>query len=172
MEVIKMDCPNCGAHLKRQQGEYFAKCPYCDSEIAFDSLQAEATVDTYRQQVNTFETMEAGRSRIRLEQKQWNRLKYLLIAACGILNFAGFTMVGYCDLKETESLMGPGVCALLLASAIFLAAPICLTLTVPDRDILTGEKKPGIRIKTIIQMYLILFGVMILSIVLAALFFV
>ena len=42
MNIVSIECPNCGGRIDRDKSEYFANCPFCGTEVCFDEIKGEA----------------------------------------------------------------------------------------------------------------------------------
>ena len=55
MDIVKIQCPNCGAPIERKQGAYFGKCPFCGVEIGFDEMKEEVQFGDMQNRINVLE---------------------------------------------------------------------------------------------------------------------
>ena len=118
-DMIEIQCPNCGGTVRRQPGEYFAVCPYCNSEVGFDELKEEAAVTGMRSR------LEALDRRFKNEQafKHMNakRKKAMWIF---LLIMTGMYMLGmiFAGIGEEDSAL-VGIGAVLIISGLFGILP-------------------------------------------------
>lgn len=94
MDIITLECPNCGAKVVRQKNEYFATCPYCGVEVCFDEIKGEAAkgqIDELKDSVEGYkkekEIIDEGRENL----KRWSRWRNILYASITGLVFFGFS---------------------------------------------------------------------------------
>ena len=96
MDIITLECPNCGAKVVRQKNEYFATCPYCGVEVCFDEIKGEAAkgqIDELKDSVEGYkkekEIIDEGRENL----KRWSRWRNILYASITCLVFFGFFFI-------------------------------------------------------------------------------
>ena len=127
MSMISMECPNCGASVKRKKNQYFANCPYCGVEVAFDEIREESKGDVRGQII------------------RWKRIRNICLSVIGVLCFCAFAFAG--AKSNGDILVGIGTVCMILAVTMIITAPIILGGKYPDYDILTDTMDRSAKIK-------------------------
>ena len=52
-DIVTITCPHCGGQVDRVDNAFFAKCPYCGIEVAFNEIKEEVQVGEYRERIDT-----------------------------------------------------------------------------------------------------------------------
>ena len=94
MDIVEIECPNCGAPVERKQGEYFVKCPFCGVEIGFDEMKEEVQFGEMQNRINILEKRDAVDMSHRRSLDRWLRSRNIMMAVMGIFSFLGFMLVG------------------------------------------------------------------------------
>ena len=165
MEVVSIECPNCGARIERKNNEYFAKCPYCGVEVAFDEIKEEAQIGELKDKVRTFEKTAGEDEEWRRKHRKWRTIRIVGLAVVGVFNFCGFSLVGSSDAfgYRFETMLGFGAifCMLSWITAIFL--PFFLGRRYPAYDFLTGEVDAAAGLKAGVKLAFLELGVLLFS---------
>ena len=162
MSIISIECPNCGANVNRKENEYFATCPFCGSEVAFNELKEEAVAGDYIDRINELEEEKDNDEKIRLKLRNWYKTRNGFFAFVGLFHCIGFGIVGAHLNDRDDTVVGLGVVFCMLSWICFLASPALLSATYPAYNVLTGKPEKGGRFK----MYFILAGIELALIVL------
>ena len=164
-EMIEIQCPNCGGTVKRKQNDYFAVCPYCNSEIGFNELKEEAAVTGMRSRLETLDRHFKNEQEFKTARRTWIKTTRIMLASATILFLFGFTMAGLGE--EDSAMLGFGVILLIFSLMIFLVGPILLAGSYTEFNDQTGtaENKGSGKL----LMWLRLMGISVLLIFFAAL---
>lgn len=126
MDIVEIECPNCGAPIERKQGEYFGKCPFCGVEIGFDEMKEEVQFGEMQNRINILEKRDAVDMSHRRSLDRWLRSRNIMMTVMGIFSFLGFMLVG--TKEDTSSsdkfITGIGVLCMLIAIAMLFVVPI------------------------------------------------
>lgn len=162
MSIISIECPNCGANVNRKENEYFATCPFCGSEVAFNELKEEAAAGDYIDRINELEEEKDNDEKIRLKLKNWYNMRNGLFAIVGLFHWIGFSIVGSHLNDRDDTVVGIGVIFCMISWICFLFSPALLAAIYPAYNVLTGKHETGGKFK----MYFVLAGIELALIVL------
>ena len=144
MNIVSIECPNCGGRIDRDKSEYFANCPFCGTEVCFDEIKGEAQsgqIDELKDRVEAFEKRERfdeeGRSRIRKWIK-WRNISYAAISGATFLGFF-FVGLGSGSHPENDIFIGIGAVIFISMMTLFFACPPALAAHYPDYDLINGK---------------------------------
>ncbi len=118
MDVIKIQCPNCGASVERKNNEYFGVCDYCGSEVCFDDIKSEAEVADLRGQVNTLDRRIGAENEYKQKLAAWEKKRNRMYIITGAMSFVGFLLAAL-SVTEDDAFIVLGV-TLLLGAVIGL----------------------------------------------------
>lgn len=163
MDVVSLECPNCGGRIERKGSEYFARCPFCDTEVAFDEIREEAQIDELKDRIGTYEQRASEDEAKRARLHKWIMIRNLLLAIIGVLNFCGFTLVGATDGfdNRSESILGIGSLLCFLSWLAAFAVPFFMGSAYPPYNVLTGETEPAGKVRAGLRVALIELAVLI-----------
>lgn len=156
MDVVSIECPNCGAKIERKPGEYFVTCKYCGGEVCFDEIKEEAQIGRLKSKLDVLEKKDKDEEAVRKSLQSWVKKRNITLGIMSFLQCFGFFLVG-CSGEDPadDGLVGLGSMCILAAIGMLIAAPIVLGALYPDYNILSGQKDSTARIK----MWLKLFGI-------------
>ena len=170
MDLVNLKCPNCGGRIERPDNEYFANCPYCGTEVAFDEIKEEASLERYRDRIDELERSSDAVKKGRIEIRKWMKLRNITLAVMSFCNFAAFSLVGYDLESKSDTRTGIGVIFFLLTWAcLFFALPI-LSYMYPLYNIISGKIDKGARWKVWLKLTAVAIGLLVLSAILAYIF--
>ena len=140
--IVAITCPHCGGQVQRANNEYFAKCPYCGIEVAFNEIKEEAQLGAYKDRLNVLEQNESIDTAKRLEMQKWVMIRNIVLVVISLLTFLAFVLVGMSTMMGIETFVGLGSICLLLALGGTLAAVPSLSVNYPGYNALyrTNEK--------------------------------
>lgn len=147
MSMISMECPNCGAPVKRKKNAFFAHCPYCGVDVCFDEINEEAKND------------------IRNQIIVWKRTRNICLPVMGAFCFAAFFLVGASNSDDT--MVGIGTVCLIIAAAMFISAPIILGGSYPEYDLLTDAIDKNAKVKMWAKLMFVSFCICLLAVIAA-----
>lgn len=164
-DMISIKCPNCGGHIEREENEFFARCPYCGVEVGFDELSEEAGIEGLRDEVDSLRSREREDGNRRRQLSRWIRVRNIILAIIGGLNFLGFLLIGFAiDVQPRRDVpMGFGVIFCILAWLGTLAAPVVLGIRYPGYDLVSRKRERGGRLKAFAKILLICLALLFLS---------
>ena len=87
MDIVEIECPNCGAPVERKQGDYFGKCPFCGVEIGFDEMKEEVQFGEMQNRINILENRDAVDMSHRRSLDRWLRSRNIMMAVMGIFSY-------------------------------------------------------------------------------------
>ena len=93
MDIVKIQCPSCGASVERKNDEYFGVCPYCGSEVCFNDARAEAEVNDLRGQLNSLDQRLDEEKMYKQQLAVWEKKRSRMYIITGIMAFLGFLFV-------------------------------------------------------------------------------
>ncbi|WP_294410964.1 hypothetical protein [uncultured Ruminococcus sp.] len=127
MNIIKIDCPHCGAAVERKQNEYFGTCPYCGSEVCFDDIKAEAEVEGLRQKVSDLDWKLTTDKQYKKQLSTWKKGRDRLYIISCLFSTVGFIFV-MISKEEDDASVTIGMGLLILAVLfVLIGAPLhCL----------------------------------------------
>ena len=165
MQVVSIECPNCGAKIERKDNEYFAKCPYCEVEVAFDEIKEEAQIGELKSKVRSLEKTAGEDEEWRSKHRKWRTMRNVGLAAVGVLNFCGFSLVGSSDALglKFETMLGFGAIFCLLSWILAFVLPFVLGKHYPAYDVLTAEEDKTAGLKAGVKMAFMVLGVLLFS---------
>ncbi|SHM69835.1 hypothetical protein [Ruminococcus flavefaciens] len=123
MDIIKIDCPHCGAAVERKKDEYFGVCPYCGSEVCFDDAKAEAEVIGLRDKVSDLDQRINDDKQYKQKLAVWEKKRNRMYIITGIMTFIGFLCAAFSD-SEEGALIACGVMLILASLAALLIVSI------------------------------------------------
>ena len=154
-DIIAITCPHCGGQVERASNDYFAKCPYCGVEVAFNEIREEAQVGAYRERLDVLEQSESTDREKRLTMQRWVRIRNISFAAMNLTNFLAFVLVGCDTMGGIDKWVPAGALLMLVTLAGFLAAVPLLAVNYPGYNALyKKEEKFGK-----VRMFFVLGGV-------------
>ncbi len=168
MDIVALECPNCGAKVVRQKNEYFATCPYCGVEVCFDEIKGEAAkgqIDELKDSVEGYkkekEIIDEGRENL----KRWSRWRNILYASITGLVFFGFFFIGLSTGPDPgeDTLVGIGSVIMIFAIMLFFSGPTALGLSYPDYDIVYGNRGVMYKVSMCLKLAGVSFGCSILG---------
>lgn len=133
MDIVKIQCPNCGAPIERKQGAYFGKCPYCGIETGFDEMKEEVQFGAMQNRINFLENQDQVDLAHRKALDKWLKGRNIMFIAIFIATFLAFILVGTNENKtESEEFMtGIGVISMILSFFTLLIGPIVAASVFP-----------------------------------------
>ena len=140
-EVIAITCPHCGGRVERVGNEYFAKCPYCGVEIAFNEIKEEAQVGAYRERIDVLEQNENTDREKRLTMQRWIRIRNIVFAVLNLTNFLGFVLVGCETMGGIDKWVNIGALLMFVTCAGFLPAVPLLAFNYPGYNALYKKEE-------------------------------
>ncbi len=172
MQVVSIECPNCGAKIERRDNEYFAKCPYCEVEVAFDEIKEEAQIGELKDKVRSLEKTVGEDEEWRSKHRKWKLYRNVGLAVVGVLNFCGFSLVGASDAfgVKFEPMLGFGAIFCLLSWVAAIGLPLLLGGYYPPYNVLTGEMDPTAKLKAGVKLAFAELGVLLISSIVAYVF--
>ena len=120
MDIIEIQCPNCGGTIQRKKDEYFAVCPYCGGEVGFNELKEEAAVTGMHSKLESLDRHyqnEKEYMSVKARRKKGLLISYA-IATLIYLTGAVLTSFG----EEDSPMLGAGVICILCAFAVYLTS--------------------------------------------------
>lgn len=163
MNVLALDCPHCGGRLERKKDEYFAKCPYCGSEIAFNDIKEEAQLGAYREKINTLEHNENIDTAKRLSMQKWVLGRNIVFTVMAVFNCIGFLLVGLEKDKERSPLIAVGSVLMLIAFLGWMVGTPFLSATYPGYNALYRKNEKFGKVKMWLKLCALTFAVFIAS---------
>ena len=165
MDVVSLECPNCGGHVERKGSEYFVKCPYCGVEVAFDEIKEEAQIGGLKDKVSSLERMQDEQEAKRSALRKWILWRNILFGLMGAMHFCGFTCVGASEAGDPsmELVLGLGTVLCLFAWIMAIALPLAMASNYPAYDLLNGGTEVAGKPKACLKMFLMTFGILALS---------
>ena len=165
MDVVSIECPNCGGHIERKGTEYFVKCPYCDVELAFDDIKEEAQIGELKDKVNNLKQLRSDEDSKRSELRKWILWRNILFGLMGALHFCGFTCVGASGSDDAQIgfLLGLGSMMCLAAWVMALALPFVMASRYPAYNLLNGGKEVAGHARACFRLLLTTVGILLLS---------
>ncbi|MBP3204044.1 MAG: hypothetical protein J6M66_01330 [Lachnospiraceae bacterium] len=139
MDMVAIQCPNCGGRMERKEKEYFAKCPYCGSEVCFDEIKEEVQVDVYRDKAAELEQENNLYKENQKALQRWLRIRNIVFVITGLCHFLGFAIFAYDT--ESEAVLWIGMIFLIIAWTVFFVFMPALSLSYPNYNIVTGKKE-------------------------------
>lgn len=162
-KVVTIKCPSCGGKVERTNNEFFARCPYCDNEVAFDEIREEAQLGEYREKLDAFERDNDRDQANRRNLKNWLMKRNIILGVMGACNCVGFSLVGF----NKESVSGVGAFLVFIALSLFVAAPPLLGSWYPAYNILYNRKERGGKVIMWLKMIGLSVAVLLVSVFLA-----
>ena len=140
--IVAITCPHCGGQVQRSNNEYFAKCPYCGIEIAFNEIKEEAQLGAYKERLDVLEQSENADTAKRLELQKWIRIRNIVFVIICFLIFAAFLLVGISRNLGIRTIAGIGGLCMFLACLGMMIGVIALAYNYPGYNALykTNEK--------------------------------
>ncbi|MBR1470829.1 MAG: hypothetical protein IJ600_04210 [Lachnospiraceae bacterium] len=174
MDIVSIECPKCAGEVRRKKQEYFAKCPYCGTEVCFNEIREEAQVTRFREQAEILSGQKASYEARVKELKHWEKMRNIFMVIITVCNLIGWCCFGYAtemgDALENEVPQWIGMLFLCVAFVCLLIFIPILGGIYPDYDLLTGEKKAGARIKMSLKLIgvtvLLCMGTIIIAVIL------
>ena len=124
MNIIKIDCPHCGAAVERKENEYFGVCPYCGCEVCFDEARAEAEVVDLRKKVNDLDWKITTDKQYKKQLAKWKKGRNRTYLVSCLFSTAGF-LFAMLSKEEDDASITIGVSLLILAVLlIIVGAPL------------------------------------------------
>ncbi len=165
MNIVSIECPNCGGRIPRQGSEYFVRCPYCDTEVAFNEIKEEAQIDALKDRLDAYEQMADDDETIRRRVARWIMVRNISLSAMGVLHFFGFSLVGASDYagSKKELLLGFGSVFCLIAWVLAFCVPAILGYYYHPYNVLTHEPQKAGRLKTGIMLAIIGLAILVFS---------
>ena len=133
MDIVKIQCPNCGAPIERKQGAYFGKCPFCGVEIGFDEMKEEVQFGDMQNRINVLENQNQIVLAHRKALDKWLKGRTIMFIAVFITSFIGFMLVGTHEDKTgtEEFITGIGVISMILSFFTLFIGPIVAASVFP-----------------------------------------
>ena len=158
MDIVVIECPNCGGHVERKKGDYFGKCPYCGKEICFNEIKEEAEVGIVKERLEKLEQKEKAEDTHKKELKSWLTTRNWFLAIMGVCHFLGILLVALSDDKEDWRLAVGSISALIAWILLFFI-PLIFGLTYPTYNILSGKNEPAGKLRSGLTLLFIGFAV-------------
>ena len=160
MDIVTINCPNCGGAIQRKKNEYFVRCPYCGSETAFDEIKEEVQLTEYRERLDGLE-QDANTDRVNREAMiKWCRWRNIFLIAMTLFQLLGFLAVGYVNATENEGLLGIGSLSVLAALMIYLGGMPALASHYPAYNALVKTTEKGGKVIMWLKLLAIGFGLL------------
>ena len=168
MNIVSIECPNCGGKIERNKNEYFANCPYCGTEVCFDEIKGETQfgqINDLKDRVEEFEERERIDSEGRDRIKKWRKWRNITFTGFFVLTFLSFLFVGISTSPnpENDTLVGIGAVIFILLFILFFAGPPALASKYPDYDLIEGKVRFHDRLIMFGKLEAIAVGISILS---------
>lgn len=153
MDIIKIQCPQCGAPVERKSGEYFGVCPYCRCEIGFDEIKEETEVVKLRSRVNDLSQQLNSETKYKSDMVKWTKARNFILFAMAGLIFLSFIMLSSTD--DTDSVwIGAGSVGFIFACMIYVIGNSLIAALYPcSREQSADSVK--IRLKTWLMLMLL-----------------
>ncbi len=163
MNVVTIDCPHCGGRLERRKDEYFAKCPYCGSEIAFDEIKEEAQLGAYREKIDTLEHNENVDTVKRLSMQKWILARNIVFSVMAVFNCIGFLLVGLDKDKEESPLITIGSLLMFLVILCWMFGMPFLSAAYPGYNALYRKDERFGKVRMWLKLCVLSFAVFVAS---------
>ena len=120
MDIVTIECPNCGGNVERRKGEYFGRCPFCGIEIGFDEMKEEVHFDNMQQKINALENQDRIDFINRNALSKWIKQRNAFFTIITIVHFIGFALVETRTQDSGEFRLGVILMLLTYGAVIFL----------------------------------------------------
>ena len=147
MDIVTIECPNCGGRIDRAGDGYFANCPYCGTEVCFDEIKEE---------------IQSGELN---KLRKWLKWRNIAFAAFWTLSFFAFFFVGLSTSLDpgNDALVGIGAVMFIMLFMLFFAGPAVLSTCYPDYDLINGHVSYSDRLVMWGKLAAISFGISLLA---------
>ncbi len=162
-DIIAIACPHCGGRVQRENNAYFAKCPYCGSEVAFNEIKEEAQIGAYRERLDVLEQYENTDRAKRLTMQKWTRNRNIVFAILSILNFLGFFFVGISSYTEDDNWVGPGSILFLITFAGLLIAVPYFAVNYPGYNALYKKDEKFGKLKMWVKLWAVAISLLLVT---------
>ena len=167
MELITLNCPNCGGVIQRKIDQYFVRCPYCGSEVAFDGIKEEAQLNGYKMRINDLEQSENADRKNREDMLRWIKARNIFMIIMSIAHFLSFSIVGYQVSIDGDNWIGLGAIFFLISYGIYLFVNPFLAAIYPAYNALSKRTEKGGKVIMWLKLMAIGFGLQLLAVILA-----
>lgn len=151
-DIVTITCPHCGGQVDRVDNAFFAKCPYCGIEVAFNEIKEEVQVGEYRERIDTLEHNENVDRQKRLTMQKWVLLRNIVLGALSFTNFMGFLLVGSVNMSGNEGPLGFGSILFLITIGGFLIAIPALSVNYPGYNALYRKEEKFGKVRMFFQL--------------------
>ena len=124
MDIVTIECPNCGAAVQRNKGEYFGKCPYCGVEVGFDEMKEEVQFVEMQNRINDLNWKITTDKQYKKQLAKWNKGRNRLYFISCLFSTVGF-LFAILSTEDDDAFITLGVSLILLALlTLFIGAPL------------------------------------------------
>ena len=161
--IIAITCPHCGGHVERSNNEYFAKCPYCGIEVAFNEIKEEVQLGAYKERLNVLEQSESIDTSRRIEVQKWLVARNIVFGIICILTFAAFVLVGAATNFGVDTFVGIGSLCMFLACLGMMIGVPALSYNYPGYNALYRTNEKFGKLKMVFKLGVMGIGLMLVS---------
>ena len=139
MDIVMIKCPNCGGQVNRKDTEFFGRCPYCGSEVAFDAVKEEVQLDIYRDKIDALERNNNLDELTRKSLVKWYRMRNIVLIVMCICICVGFCLVD--KMVSSTDLTGFGVFLVIIGLGLVFAGPPLIGFAYPSYNLLHQKEE-------------------------------
>ena len=151
MDIVSLTCPNCNGIVKRKNNEYFAKCPYCGSEVCFNDIKEEAVIGQMSQELRRMQTDKNLSDAKLAAVRRWVRMRNIVVILQALFGFFAMFLVTVSTKNgdPNEVFIASGSMCLIFGTLFLFLMPLLLGAFRPAYDPITGKDEKGMKVKAL-----------------------